>query len=186
MEVTDINITLVTGFISGVLLCMLLLPSSANKKKRARIDNPASEASDSLYVTPFDPRRQSAILFGKATDHSEEVVIASNSDFDLNSTIFFNADGSLTRLFLKTKLGLKFFWSEEAIRKYSCPIPSAPKHNERLVEFMKHDCNFKMEHADGSFMDHLQFCYEYSAVHYKEHSPRVLLLHSIMVNIAST
>eukprot|EP00439_Symbiodinium_sp_Y106_P010187 s9182_g1.t1 len=38
----------------------------------------------------------------------------------------------------------------------------------------------RMEHADGSFLDHLQFCYEYCAAHFKGHSPRVLFLHSIM------
>ncbi|CAE7234232.1 ANK3 [Symbiodinium pilosum] len=37
-----------------------------------------------------------------------------------------------------------------------------------------------MEHADGSFLDHLQFCYEYCAAHFEGHSPRVLFLHSIM------
>ena len=29
-------------------------------------------------------------------------------------------------------------------------------------------------------MDHLKFCYEYSATHFRAHSPRVLLLHSIL------
>jgi hypothetical protein len=38
----------------------------------------------------------------------------------------------------------------------------------------------KAEHADGSFMDHLLFCHDYCAVHFKGHSPRVLLLHSIL------
>merc|ERR1712014_459605 len=42
------------------------------------------------------------------------------------------------------------------------------------------DCDFNCEHADGSFMDHLQFCYEYGLAHFKQHSPRVLFLHSIM------
>ena len=37
-----------------------------------------------------------------------------------------------------------------------------------------------MEHADGSFMDHLQFCFEYSHAHMAGVSPRILLLHSIM------
>ena len=32
----------------------------------------------------------------------------------------------------------------------------------------------------GSFLDHLQFCYEYSAAYFKQHSPRVLFLHSIL------
>jgi len=45
---------------------------------------------------------------------------------------------------------------------------------------MQQDCNFAMEHADGSFMDHLRFCYEYSYQHFRQHSPRVLFLHSIM------
>ena len=45
---------------------------------------------------------------------------------------------------------------------------------------MMNDFNFAMEHADGSFMDHLKFCYEYSATHFRAHSPRVLLLHSIL------
>ena len=37
-----------------------------------------------------------------------------------------------------------------------------------------------VNHAVGSFLDHLQFCFEYGSVHYKQHSPRVLYLHSIM------
>ena len=39
-----------------------------------------------------------------------------------------------------------------------------------------------MEHADGSFLDHLYFCQDYAALHYKAAatSPRVMLLHSIM------
>ena len=41
-------------------------------------------------------------------------------------------------------------------------------------------CQVKAEHADGSFMDHLLFCHDYCAVHFKGHSPRVLLLHSIL------
>ena len=59
-------------------------------------------------------------------------------------------------------------------------VPKAPSHDRALIEFMNDDCDFAMEHADGSFMDHLKFCYEYSAVHFKAHSPRVLFLHSIM------
>ena len=45
---------------------------------------------------------------------------------------------------------------------------------------MNDKCDFAMEHADGSFMDHLQFCYEYGCAHYKQQSPRVLLLHSVL------
>lgn len=59
-------------------------------------------------------------------------------------------------------------------------VPRAPAHDQALMEFMSTQCNFLMEHADGSFMDHLQFCYEYSHAHFKGHSPRVMLLHSIL------
>eukprot|EP00656_Telonema_subtile_P034089 TRINITY_DN38217_c0_g1_i3.p1 TRINITY_DN38217_c0_g1~~TRINITY_DN38217_c0_g1_i3.p1 ORF type:complete len:232 (-),score=45.18 TRINITY_DN38217_c0_g1_i3:144-839(-) len=45
---------------------------------------------------------------------------------------------------------------------------------------MSEDCDFKTEHADGSFIDHLSFCHDYSAIHYPSHSPRVLFVHSIM------
>ena len=45
---------------------------------------------------------------------------------------------------------------------------------------MNEECDFAVEHADGSFMDHLKFCFEYSHAHFPNKSPRVLLLHSIM------
>ena len=37
-----------------------------------------------------------------------------------------------------------------------------------------------MEHADGSFLDHLKWGYEFSVAHYNQKSPNVLLLHSVM------
>jgi hypothetical protein len=49
-----------------------------------------------------------------------------------------------------------------------------------LFDFMENQCNFKMEHADGSFMDHLFFCRDFSAVHYPQISPKILFLHSIL------
>ncbi|CAK9071665.1 Hypothetical protein SCF082_LOCUS35408 [Durusdinium trenchii] len=75
------------------------------------------------------------------------------------------------------------FWSDEVARKIEADfqaLPEAPKHDQALLDFMKNDCDFAMEHADGSFMDHLQFCYEYSVAHFKNRPPRVLFLHSIM------
>ena len=36
-----------------------------------------------------------------------------------------------------------------------------------------------MEHADGSFLEHLVFCHDYAARYYPEHSPNVALLHSL-------
>ncbi len=34
-------------------------------------------------------------------------------------------------------------------------------------------------HAQGSFLDHLYFGFEYSVRHFPEHSPILMLLHSI-------
>ena len=85
-------------------------------------------------------------------------------------------------------------------------LPPTVPHDKALIKFMLNDCDFFMEHADGwnwtllenwwyvlslivtsfcymslgSFMDHLQFCYDYSTHYFRGHSPRVLLLHSIM------
>ena len=57
------------------------------------------------------------------------------------------------------------YWSDKitnVVRNAYENIPKAPKYDKPLVDFMSNDCNFAMEHADGSFMDHLKFCYEYS------------------------
>ena len=45
---------------------------------------------------------------------------------------------------------------------------------------MKDDCDFDVEHADGSFLDHLYFCYEYTHHHLPSRSALVMLLHSIL------
>ena len=52
--------------------------------------------------------------------------------------------------------------------------------NSSLFHFMFTECDFSIEHADGSFLDHLHFCHDYTAVHFSSASPRVMLLHSIM------
>jgi hypothetical protein len=48
------------------------------------------------------------------------------------------------------------------------------------MQFLVSECDFDVEHADGSFLDHLYFCYEYTLQHYPRHSPLVMLLHSIL------
>jgi len=128
-------------------------------------------------------QRQAAIAWGKVTDHTGSVVAVPNEEFDLNKTIFKAVSGGLARMMLTTKIGNKLYWSDEAVvtiaEAYSM-IPPAPKADEAIINFMIEDCDFSMEHADGSFMDHLNFCHDYCATYFKEHSPRVLFLHSIM------
>jgi hypothetical protein len=131
----------------------------------------------------LDVRRKAQIAFAGAMDHAGEVVLLPNSNFDIDRTIFGSLDGRLPRAVVSSRVGITPFWSETAtvrINRAFAAVPAAPRFDQGLVDFMNNDCNFAMEHADGSFMDHLRFCYEYSFAHYKEKSPRVLLLHSIM------
>lgn len=57
---------------------------------------------------------------------------------------------------------------------------TAPAHPEKLIRFMVEGCDFACERTNGSFFDHLQFCFECGLVDHKERSPVPLSLHSIM------
>mmetsp|Transcript_6346 Transcript_6346/g.11775 ORF Transcript_6346/g.11775 Transcript_6346/m.11775 type:complete len:326 (-) Transcript_6346:403-1380(-) len=140
------------------------------------------KATDAM-LGELDLRRQAAIVAGGIRDHAGEVTMRKNRDFDLNSTIFKTLKGVVPRKVIKRDLAKTAFWSDTAV---SC-IRHAYSQVERplaidkpLVEFMMTECNFSMEHADGSFLDHLTFCHDYCATHFRSHSPRVLLLHSIL------
>lgn len=138
---------------------------------------------DSQLGGELDVRRMAQIVWAKPTDHAGEVVILPQADFDLDKTIFGSMTSPLLRTVQKSKVGVTLFWSDSAvarIREAFSQVPPAPRYDQALVEFIQNDCDFAVEHADGSFMDHLRFCYEYSHVHYPQRSPRVLLLHSIM------
>jgi hypothetical protein len=86
------------------------------------------------------------------------------------------------------KYSKSFFWSDKAVSRIEAEVTAlrqsgewtVPAHPEELIRFMVEDCDFACEHADGSFLDHLQFCFEYGLVNYKERSPVPLFLHSIM------
>jgi hypothetical protein len=48
------------------------------------------------------------------------------------------------------------------------------------LEFLVSECDFDVEHAEGSFLDHLYFGFEYCVQHYPAQSPLVMFLHSIL------
>ena len=56
-------------------------------------------------------------------------------------------------------IAVTLYWKCEKVQSvqalYSTLAPP-PKHDQNLIDFMNDECHFKMEHADGSFMDHLQ------------------------------
>jgi len=142
----------------------------------------------SLVPGTLDLRRKSMIAFARPTDHAHDVLAKRSSNFDLDKTIFQQLDGpfvvgKLKRIVQAARLDIEWYWSDyaavEIMEQFSSIPPTIP-HDAGIMEFMQNSCNFVMEHADGSFMDHLQFCCDYSAAHFKGHSPRVMLLHSIM------
>eukprot|EP00924_Labyrinthula_sp_SR-Ha-C_P014001 snap_masked-scaffold_5-processed-gene-20.42-mRNA-1 protein AED:0.04 eAED:0.07 QI:0/-1/0/1/-1/1/1/0/347 len=155
------------------------------KEEIITVEDPfAGEATHNL-------QRKAAIVSGGAVNHGLNVMFKSTPNFDLNNTIFKTVSGKFgaRRLIVKARLGNDEYWKnetkddiEEKYEEYmqKMPVLKNPNHNQAILNFMKEDCNFLAEHADGSFMDHLYFCHDYSAVHYKEVSPRVLFLHSIL------
>lgn len=170
---------LATSSVTALVLAYLLVrPKPFQAKKRLPVPKQPDDMDGAL-----DTRRKAQIAWSKPTDHAGEVVMQPCACFDMQKTIFGSLEGVVPRLVLRDRLGVEPYWADNLVARVEHDfrsIPAAPHYDRALVEFMHEDCNFAMEHADGSFMDHLRFCYEYSHAHFKQHSPRVLLLHSIM------
>ena len=131
-----------------------------------------------VLPTPLDVRRKFFVAEG---DMQAECIVVQDTDFDVESSIF----GVLPE---KVKLmaaanQVKPYWSDAAVARadkaYRHVKPVAEE-RKPLLQFMATECNFKLEHADGSFMDHLTFCRDYCAVHYDSVSPTPLFIHSIL------
>ena len=131
-------------------------------------------------------QRKAAIALGAAVDHRGEVMVAPIPNFDLDRTIFTTLEGRIPRFVMRTRIAKEPHWNERAAHEIERAYRSAdaksalPAIDAALLRFMVEECDFDVEHADGSFLDHLYFCFEYSALHYPEHSPLVMLLHSIL------
>lgn len=131
-------------------------------------------------------QRKAAIARGAALDHQGEVLVSPMAKFDLNRTIFNTLEGRLPRFIVQSRIAKEVHWSERAAheieRAYAAVDAKAalPKIDPALLRFLVEECDFNVEHADGSFLDHLYFCFEYTALHYPERSPLVMLLHSIL------
>lgn len=114
------------------------------------------------------------------------------TDFDMGKTIFGGMNGGLARIVMKDKLAKEVYWSDDAVRDIESAHAKAereqptPVVDQALIEFMVESCDFSMEHADGSFLEHLIFCHAYSARYFAEHSPNVALLHSILGTATNT
>jgi hypothetical protein len=128
---------------------------------------------------------------GGAVDHAGRVTVEPMAGFDMGRTIFGGLRG-IARRVMHEKLARETVWDGavagdvEAAYAAAQSTRPAPNIDPRLIRFMKDECDFSMEHADGTFLEHLQFCHDYAARHYPGHSPNVALLHSILGTATNT
>jgi hypothetical protein len=131
-------------------------------------------------------QRKAAIARGGVMDHAGAVEVRAIPDFDLNRTIFNTLEGALPRFVIRTRIAKSHQWTPttetQVQREYeaSQTTGSLPEVSPELLAFLVNDCDFDVEHADGSFLDHLYFCYEYTHRHLPGRSPLIMLLHSIL------
>lgn len=131
-------------------------------------------------------QRKAAIARGAALEHTGRVRVDPIPNFDLGRTIFKTLEGRLARFAVARRVGKAVYWyaaaagavqAEYQAARAAHPLPAV---SPALLHFLVAECDFDVEHADGSFLDHLYFCYEYSVQHYPGQSPLVMLLHSIL------
>lgn len=152
----------------------------------AHTDSNSAELKATLNL-----QRKAAITQGGAFDHAGRVRVDRLADFDMNRTIFGGLEG-IARKFMDEKLAKEPTWNSgpasevEAAYVAAESAQPAPTIDQRLIDFMVEECDFSMEHADGTFLEHLVFCHDYAARHYPEHSPNVALLHSILGTATNT
>ncbi len=136
-------------------------------------------------------QRKAAIAGGGAFDHAGRVTVERMANFDMGRTIFGALQG-LPRKFMDEKLAKEPVWDQDAADEVEAAYAAgeeaspAPKIDQRLIDFMVDECDFSMEHADGTFLEHLVFCHDYAARYYPQHSPNVALLHSILGTATNT
>jgi hypothetical protein len=131
-------------------------------------------------------QRKAAIARGAALEHTGKVRVEPIPNFDLNRTIFKTLEGKASRFVATTRVGKEAHWDAAAAQAVQAEYEAAravhplPEVSPELMRFLVRECDFDVEHADGSFLDHLYFCFEYSVQHYPGQSPLVMLLHSIL------
>jgi hypothetical protein len=131
-------------------------------------------------------QRKAAIARGAALEHTGKVRIEPIPNFDLDRTIFKTLEGSAARYVMTTRVAKEAHWDAAAAQAVQAEYAGAraahplPPVSPELMQFLVNECDFDVEHADGSFLDHLYFCFEYTVQHYPGQSPLVMFLHSIL------
>jgi hypothetical protein len=141
------------------------------------------ESADEVVM--LNVQRKAAITKGGAIDYAGRVKVVPRVEFDMGRTIFGGLKGVARRVMYE-KLAKEIIWDSkvevevETAYVAAQATHTAPMIDPKLIQFMKEECDFSMEHADGTFLEHLRFCHDYAAWHYPAHSPNVALLHSIL------
>ena len=131
-------------------------------------------------------QRKAAIAQGGVRDHAGSVTVTPIEGFDLNRTIFNTLEGKLPRFVIQTRIAKEAAWAEDASASIEAAYTTTsetralPEVSNDLLTFLVDECDFDVEHADGSFLDHLYFCFEYTNLYLPDHFPLVMLLHSIL------
>ena len=130
-------------------------------------------------------QRKAALAHGGPLDHRGDARVAPIPNFALERTIFDTLQGP-ARYIMQARIGKQPCWSDGAVRHIEREYLAVesrrtlPRVDPALLAFLEAECNFDVEHADGSFLDHLYFGFEYAALHYPAQSPLPMLLHSIL------
>jgi len=190
-------------------MCQSEAPDAAPVKPDAA--PPASKPkpqAEELAAIRHSPQRKRAIALGRPSDAAGECDVVADPRFDIDKTIFGTLTSPVKRWVQSAKLNHVETWHAEPLAGIesafaAVSVPRSVSDDAPLFRFMAEECDFSLEHADGSFMDHLHFCADYSALHFsaltrrvgvclvsgvsspplareQDHSPRVLLLHSIL------
>ena len=150
------------------------------------------ESTLSIDKITHSIQRQYTLLEGHSKDHAGDVQVRPIPNFDLDQTIFTTLEGKIPRLFMQSKIAKTVHWNadrqqeiDKAYTQLTDKHPSSPIQPE-ILAFMTEYCNFNAEHADGSFLEHLLYGYDYAQLHYPNHSANVMLLHSILGTATNT
>lgn len=130
-------------------------------------------------------QRKAALVHGGPVDHRGEARVAPIPGFALERTIFDTLKGP-ARYIMKARIGKEACWSDRAVRSIERDFADVerartlPTIDPALLAFLSAECDFDVEHAEGSFLDHLYFGFEYAAIHYPSRAALPMLLHSIL------
>jgi hypothetical protein len=140
----------------------------------------------SLLGSFLDVRRFDMLVHAGPMDFRGHVHEVPNHDLDWNTTIFYTVTDPHLTARLKARFGQRPLWSDSVVKMACQAAKQLPSRQYQVPsairDFMAQECHdFRNEHADGSFTDHLDFCAEYTAryFHHPQASPNVLFLHSI-------